>query len=263
MLNDPHPELRRSVCEWLNELSRVAELDEPIRRSATDILAGDNWRGLEQAALLLAALDHKPAAPRLVELVDYGRGEVRVAAAWGAKMLAIPETLPALLAIALRRTEARLGQVPVPNDLDDHTAHLLEFFGKMKYREAEPLMRQYIPKQPTMGRHSRAAAIWSLGFLHEGVPDEDLAAQLVARLLDNGIPPEFTSVKLMSAVTIARMKAVSQVPALRKFVSPTTPPGQIGMTIRWALMELTGESIPEPEPPIGGMSGWFLEPVGD
>ena len=262
LLNDPHPGLRRSVGEWLRKLSRVAEFDESVRRAVTGILAGDDWRGLEQAALLLATLDHKPAAPRLVELLDFRRAEVRVAAAWGAKMLAVPETLPALLTAALRRTELRMGEVPQQTDLDVQTAHLLELFGKTRYRDAEPLLRRYIPKESKLGSYSRSAAIWSLGFLHAGVPDEELARQLVERLNDiRSLPPELTPVRAMSAVTIGRMKAGSQVAALRQYISPTVEADEISMRIRWAVMELTGESIPEPSSPIIGKAGWFLEPI--
>jgi hypothetical protein len=266
MLNDPHPELRSSVREWLYELARVPELDESVRRFTTAILAADDWRGLEQAALLLAALDHKPAAPRLVELVDYRRPEVRIAAAWGAKTLAVPETLPALLKTAQQRTETRMGPVAGPNDLDEQTAHLLEFFGKMRYREAEPLLRQYVPKVMPMGVHSRAAAIWSLGFLHEGVPDESLAETLMDRLRDpvEGQGAEWSSVKEMSAVSIARMKALSQVTPLRKFVGSMIRPDRQGMAIRWALMEMTGESIPEPKgSTLSDSAIWFLESLDD
>ena len=261
LLSDPHPGVRISVRESLYELARRPELDEPVRRSATEVLAAGDWRGLEQAALLLAALDHKPAAPRLVDLLDFSRGEVRIAAAWGAKTLAVPETLPALLTAALRQTDMRAGQDPQPPDLDVQTAHLLELFGKTKYRDAEPLLRRYVPKDLKMGLFSRAAAIWSLGFLYEGVPEEDLARQLVERLVDFGIPSEFPPIKRMSVATIARMKAVSQIPALRKFVGPTIFAEELSMTIRWALIELTGESIPEPDPPAGGKRGWFLEPI--
>jgi hypothetical protein len=270
LLNDPHPELRSAVREWLYDLSRTPLLDEAVRRSASQVLAGDDWRGLEQAALLLAALDHKPAAFRLVELIDYGRGEVRIAAAWGVKMLAVPETLPAVLTLALRRTDARQSGERLPGDVDEHMTHLLELFGKMKYREAEPLLRRYVPKPAgidgavAMGAYSRAASIWSLGKLHEGVPDEDLARQLVERLNDvAGYPPEFTPIREMSAVSIGRMKAVSQAPELRKHITPKVTAGGLHQRIRWALIELTGESIPEPDPPTASTSGWFLEPVGE
>jgi hypothetical protein len=213
---------------------------------------------------LVATLDHKPAARRLVELVDYRRGEVRVAAAWGAKTLAVPETLPALLTAALRRTELRRGQVPQPSDLDAQTAHLLELFGKTKYRDAESLLLRYVPKEMEMGELSRTAAIWSLGRLHEGVPDEDLARQLAERIADvMAIPLEIMPVRAMSAVSIGRMKAVSQVSALRRFYGPPVVADELSLRIRWALMELTGEFIPEPGPLTIGQRGWFLEPIAN
>jgi hypothetical protein len=262
LLNDPHPGLRHSICEWLYELTRISELDEPIRRLVSEILAGDDWRGLEQAALLLATLDHKPAAPRLVELVDFGRPEVRIAAAWGAKMLAVPETLPPLAAAALRQTDQRMTGDLQPADRDVTTAHLLELFGKAKYRDAEPLLKRYIPKVLKMGETSRSAAVWSLGHLHEGVPDDDLAAQLAERLADvNSSPSELAPVRAMSAVSIARMKAVSQTAAVRRFVIIPLAAGELPMRLRWSLMQMTGEFIPEPDPPITGKGGWFLEPL--
>ncbi len=262
LLNDPHPELRRSVCQWLRELSHAPELDESIRRLTTEILAGDDWRGLEQAALLLAALDHKPAAQRLVDLIDHRRAEVRVAAAWGAKMLAVPETLPSLLNAALRRTELRMGQVPPPEDLDAQTAHLLELFGKVKYHDAEPLLKRYIPKEMQMGELSRTAAIWSLGHLHAGVPDEGLARQFAERLADFvAVPVEMTMVRAMSAVSIGRMKAVSQASTLRGFLAPPIVADELSLRIRWGLMELTGESIAEPEPATIGSGRWFLQSI--
>lgn len=264
LLNDPDPGLRGSVREWLYELSRVPELDQPVRSSATAVLAADGWRGLEQAALLLAALDHQPAAQRFVELLDFHRSEVRVAAAWGAKMLAVPETLPALLTAAERRTEIRTGKDPQNSDLDVQTAHLLEVFGKMKYRPAEPLLRRHIPKNFQMGHYSRGAAIWSLGLLHEGVPDEELARQLTARINDTASsPPEAQPTRQAAALTIGRMRAVSQASALRKYIDPVYPADEFGVRVRWAVMLLTGEPIPEPASPTKGELGWFLEPLGE
>ena len=41
-------------------------------------------------------------------------------------------------------------------------------------------------------------------------------------------------------------------------------PDRQGMTVRWALMELTGESIPEPKgPTLPDSAGWFLESLDD
>jgi HEAT repeat protein len=266
LLDDPHPAVRGSVRESLFELSRRPELDEPVRQGATAMLAGDRWRGLEQAALLLGALDHKSAAARLVELLEFARPEVGIAAAWGLKKFAIPETLPAMFDKARRNTEIRKSG-PALTGLDEQTANLFESFGRMMYAPADPLFREYIPKDYAMGILSRSTAIWSLGLLHAGVADEPLAEKLMERIADDtsgpGNPPEMRPVKVMGAVSIVRMKAVSQVTALRKRVTPPISPDRVGMAMRWAVMQLTGESIPEPPPPTEGKSNWFLESLDD
>ena len=82
----------------------------------------------------------------------------------------------------------------------------------MKYAPAEPLLVQYVPKKLYFGLYSRSAAIWSLGHLHEGMPDESLAKQFLERATDDEMPPEFVpAVRAMAAVSIGRMKALSQV----------------------------------------------------
>jgi hypothetical protein len=267
LLDDPHPAVRSSVRDSLHELAQRPELDGPIRRAATDMLGGNSWRGLEQAALLLGALDHKPAAGRLVELLEFNRPEVGVAAAWGLKKLAIPQTLPAMLDKTRRQSEIRRKAPLEPAGLDDQTAHLFEAFGRMRFASAEQLLREYIPKDYRMGLMSRSSAIWSLGLLHEGIPDEPLAEQMMVRIADDssgpGNPPEMRLVKMMCAVSIVRMKAVSQVPALRKRITPAIFPDRMGMTMRWAVMELTGERIPEPAPATTGKAGWFLESLDE
>ena len=263
LLDDPHPAVRRAVCQSLYDLAKRAEFDGPVRQAATDILSGEKWRGLEQAALLLGALDHKPAAGRLVQLLDFARIEVGFAAAWGLKKLALPETLPAMLDKATRQTEIRLKPVRVPAGLDEQTAQLCEAFGQMKYAPAESLLAQYIPKNDAMGVHSRTAAIWSLGMLHEGIPDEALAQKLYARATDDSPSPpmELGPVREMSAITIGRMKAVSQAAALRQYIGSMIPASRLGMAIRWALIELTGEPISVPDAVPIKSTGWFLEPI--
>jgi hypothetical protein len=261
LLDDPHPAVRGYVRDSMFALAKIQELDESVRGSAMQVLSGNTWRGLEQAALLLGALDHEPAAARMLELVDFARPEVAISAAWGLKVLAIPETLPAQLKIAEQRTELRMtSSEPIPS-LDQLTAHLLESFGMLNYEPAEPLLRRYVPKVFPMGVYSRAAAIWSLGLLHKGVPDDSLAAALLGRVTDTGRPSELPAVQAMSAISIGRMKAVSQLEPLRQHIGPQLWPDRMGMTFRWTLMELTGEPIPIPEPAVISRSGWFLEPI--
>ena len=262
LLDDPHPQVRGEIREALFRLEQTAELSQPIRQAAMQELARDGWRGQEQAALLLAALDHKPASGRLVVLLESKRPEVMIATAWGLRRLEIRETLPALLDKATRQTTLRPKEET--SALDQQVGHLFEAFGRMKYAPAEPLMLLYVPKPPigkSMGTFSRGTAIWALGWLHEGVPDNSLAAQLIARVIDIGaFPPELDMIRQVSAVALARTKAVSQVEALRNYNNQKSPHEQTGLTLRWALFELAGDKFP-PVPQLTISPGvWFLEP---
>jgi HEAT repeat protein len=261
LLDDPHPGVREAVREWLIELQRRPELADQVLSSATEMLSGESWRGLEQAALILGALDYRPAAPRLVMLLESTRPEVGIASAWALKRLALPDTLPALLDKARRQTEIRAKQGEIPRGLDEQTAHLIETFGRTKYAAAEPLLVTYIPKRFNFGLYSRSAAIWSLGHLHEGIPDESLADQFMARIVDDGPPADLIPVRAMAAVAIGRMKARSQILAMQKYMGAKPPPTLYGAALRWALMEITGDFVPEPLSPIAPRKKWFLEPL--
>src|SRR5262249_13075456 len=96
-LDDPHRDVRIKARRSLHGLAAKNELHDTVLGGATKVLAVDEWRSREQAIILLAQLDHKPAAPRLVELLEAHRPEVFVTAAWGLRKLAVSETLPAVL----------------------------------------------------------------------------------------------------------------------------------------------------------------------
>lgn len=261
LLDDPHTGVRGTVREALFRLTRMAELDSPIRAAATAVLATDSWRGQEQAALLLAALDHKPAAPRLVELLESPRDEVLVSAAWGLRQLALPETLPAMLDKTTRQTEFRKKNA-APDSLDVQVALLFEAMGQLNYAPAEGLLRRYIPKDYDMGELSRSAAIWALGHLHAGKANEELAKKLYERLTDPGtMPPEMEGVRIMSIITMGRIKTRTQIEPLRKILAPNYAPDRRSMALRWAMQELTGEEIPPPKQAISTLSDWFLIPL--
>jgi HEAT repeat protein len=266
LLDDPHPDIRAHIAVSLYRHAARPDLNDAVRESATQVLAGDSWRGQEQAALLLGSLDHEPAAGRLLELLNAERSEVLVAAAWALKQLAIAETLPALLEHAQRQTDARRsGQDRAGLDLQ--IAHLFEAFGLMNFSPAEPLLRTYVPKDLVNGYYSRGAAVWSLGWLHAGHPDEDLAVQLVERLNDFGpppIPPELDIVWHMSAVTLGRMRAESQLPALRERLKLSgVSHDPVACALRWSIEELSGEELPPLPPLVRSRRGSFLETLGD
>jgi HEAT repeat protein len=262
-LSDPHPLVRRRACAGLAEMARTAELDEPVRREATKVLGAEDWRGQEQGALLLGTLDQKPAAPRLLELLESPRGEVAIASAWGLRKLALPETAPALFDQAVRQTALRkIGRGGA--GADRQAAHLFEALGLLKYAPAEPLLRGHISHRG-FGEFSRGAAIWALGLLHEGHPDQSLIDAIVKRMVESPDDqvPEPDRIFFMGAATLVRIKAQAAISPLRGLLdrigqSSGTP---VAIATRWVIRELTGEVLPGPDPRVH-LEDWFLEPLG-
>lgn len=262
LLDDPHPGVRGQVRERLFVLAQEAELFAPILQAATEVLAGDRWPGQEQAALLLTALDHKPAAARMAQLLNSPRGEVTVATAWGLRKLAVQDTLPAILEKVQKEFEVRSKVGTATHAADAQVAHLCEALGLMKYAPADPVLRRYVPKNLLLGELTRGGAIWALGHLHADKLDEPLAQLMTERLTEplSAIPQESSRVRHACAISLGRMQAKSQVEPMRKFLGPNTELDTTSMAIRWAIHELTGETLPEPARPVNFVkSKWFLE----
>jgi HEAT repeat protein len=271
-LDDVHPDVRIKARVSFRELAARKELRDHIIAEASKALATRQWRSLEQATILLTQLDHKPAVSRLVELLRFERPEVFVTAAWGLRKLAVPDTLPAVL----KHVEARLRQLPtavgrfgekeIPINMIDHElSQLNQFLGRQKYSPAEPVLRRFIP-QPGMtmplGHEARAAAIWALGIIHEGKAVPDLVAALEDRLnhVAMPIPPEDRRVRLMSAITLGRMKAKAALPSLRKHYPNKPTDNAIANACGWAIEQVTGEVVPPPETIRKMQRDWFLIP---
>ncbi len=264
MLDDPHPDIRVYVRKSLVDLAADAQRKTLIIDEGVKMLATDKWRGLEQAAFLLVALDHKPAAPRLVELLDFPRPEVFVTSAWGLRRLAVPSTLEGMLDKAHRANNVVVETPLEAVELHPLIAQLFQAFGQMKFAKAEPLLRQYVPKDFTIGVDTRVAAIWSLGHLHAGQPDEGLASQYVGRINDtNSMPPEMEEVRTMCAISLGRMKAESTISTLRGYLESDSVDTDFGFACAWAIHQMTGEPIPARGVRKIGQVGWFLEPLGD
>ena len=277
-LDDLHPDVRGQARRALRELAAKREFHETVIREGTRLLSGKSWRGQEQAAILLAQLDHKPAAKRLVELLNSDRGEVMVSTAWALRQLAVPDTLPAALDHVRRQHQRMLNagrtheytNIPV-EAVNGQITQLAQFFGQAKYRPADATLRQLAPRflsgQPPMTPLSpepRAAACWALGFIHEGMPEPQVVDLLVGRLTDTppGPPgPEDPRVRSMSAISLGRMKAQDALPILRKYF-----PGQkatremVPKACAWAVMQMTGEKMPDPGIIEEPQQGWFLTP---
>jgi HEAT repeat protein len=226
------------------------------------MLAGTSWRALEQATLLLTILDDRSAAPRFVELLRFDRPEVFVAAAWGLRKLAVPETLPDQLREIERQWQRSL--TPLANDLrariDLQVAQLAQSLGRAKYAAAAPVLARFVPKEWNIGPESRAAAIWALGLIHEKAAPDGLVDGLLDRLTDDSvIMPEDLRVRRMCAVSLGRMKAQEALESLRKYYPRKLSTEAFPNACGWALEQLTGEPLPTTGTAPVVQRGWFLE----
>src|SRR5262249_17946098 len=136
-------------------------------------------------------------------------------------------------------------------EMDLKLSQLNQFLGQQKYQPAEATLRKFVPHVPTQPLpESRGAAIWALGQIREGKPDVALAKELEARITDTrSIPPEEAQVRLMSAITIGRMRVKESVPPLRGFSPENQFLGEaIHDACAWAIASLPGEAMAPPKP---------------
>jgi HEAT repeat protein len=272
--NDPHPAIRVQARKALHRLAGGGQLADVVREGMR-ILAGSNWRGQEQAAILLAQLDHKAAVPRLVEILSVDRGETMVAAAWAVRKLDVADSLPAVLAYSrslatsLKDRGLVAGRKAVqPEDMDAHLCQLIQFLGKHRHRPSEPLLRELVPPtfrgSPTpAGAESRSAAVWALGKMHEGVVNTALSRLFIGRLnANNPGDVEDNRVRAMCAIALGRMKDKSAVETLRKYFVDTRPAlDRVNNSCGWALEQITGEKMEAPAVVEAFDLDWFLKPV--
>jgi HEAT repeat protein len=271
-MNDEHPSVRLKARQSLHQLAGQSKFREAVIQQGMRILAGGSWRGLEQAAILLTYLDHKPAAQRLVTLLEFERPEVLIAAAWGLRRLDVPETLPAALGhiqgIRKKAADVNSLRVGIKNAWDQQLSHLAQFIGQRRYQPAESALRAFVPRSPEgeiLGdKETRAASIWALGLILEGKPEKGLVQQLeqrlndIPRMMDPGEDPR---VRRMSAITLGRMKSKESLKSLRRYFfssRPTLDP--VSPACGWAILQNTGEPLPPPgtmEFPAGIFKNWL------
>jgi len=261
LLDDVNPALRREVARGLIQLAGNSKVRDEVLARVSEILAGNSWRGCEQACVVLTRLDHKPAGQRMVALLSHERGEVRVATAWGLTQLRIKEHLPAMLKHA-QSVYNQFSSEKMNDGMPGYSlqvAHLFIAFGDQQYGEAESLLRAYLPKRFELGYQSRPAAVWALGLIHEGAPKEDLVGILLDRFNDvASMIPETDEVRQMCAISFGRMRAEAVIPELRKYSNGLSLSGR---ACAWAMEKLSGEvprSIPQSRSEI---EDWFLSPI--
>lgn len=263
LLDDVNPQLRRDVSAALVDFGQDESLRPSVIAATEAVISKEDWRGCEQACVVLAKLDHKPGGPRMVELLGHARGDVQVAAAWGLTQLRIPQLLPDMLEHAQSVYDGyRSGsyKYTMPGK-EEHIAHLFTAFGDQKYMAAEPLMMEYVPKDQSLGYESRGAAAWALGYLYEGEAKDSLVPILIGRLHDgSSMEPESALMCQMSAIALGRMKARDSLQDLMQYSKLT---GALGNACRWSAEQITGNKVPKPDPPsaLRPVSDWFLMPI--
>lgn len=265
LLADDDPSNRVEFRQLLLRLAREhTELDGPVREAVLARVAdesGRQWHGLEQTVLMLIVLDHKPAASHLARLLDHPNYRVFIPAAWGLRQLAVPETLPAMLDKA--RDAIKGDSTSRSPDVDLQIAFLMEGFGLMKYRDAELVLLQCVPKNGfRIGAETRAAAIWSLGHFYAGNASPELGAAFAERLTDTppmGIP-EVERVRVMSAIGIGRMKYAEGIDALLKYYKGQ-PINVVSHACGWAHEQITGEKVASPAQLEVEAKGFVIEPI--
>jgi HEAT repeat protein len=278
-LSDPHPAVRGRARAALLELGAQAEWKEAVIGEGARALAGRDWRGLEQATLLLAGLDHKPAAGRLAELLRHDRIEVYVTAAWGLRRLGVSDTLSAVLAYVAERYPSLFAAGPGaagPTEaaIDNQLSQLAQFLGQARHRPADAVLRrlfaQTTPPANQSGPESRAAAAYALGLIHQGAGPPDLIRGMVGRLSAVGpLDQEDNRVRRMAAVALGRMKADAALAKLREFYRGREPAlypvnktlYEVNDACGWAVEQLTGEKVPPPGTAEVFARDWFLYPL--
>ncbi len=260
LLNDRNPDLRRFVSQKYVDFAQRDDLKPIVLEQSVKMLGSNEWRGLEQAALVLGTLDYEPVAPRLLELLPNPRPEVAVSSAWALRKLKVSDTMTPMLQFA-ETLHAKLTDGTAAFYLGKQTSQIFQAFGEMRFRDAEPLMRRFVPKS-MIDADARTAACFALGYLYENQPDEELAKAFAERLTDvASVPPEAIPVRRLTAVGLGRMKAQSQLEVLRAMVKSEGFSSTPGVASGWAVEHMTGEKM-APAPPLQFLvTGWFLEPL--
>ena len=278
LLDDVEPGVRKYAQESLIALAEIGELRSSVHEAAVKALATDHPRALEQATLVVGGIDHKPAANRLLELLEHKVPAVSITAAWALRRLSVPETAGPIFEKV--KTDTEKSMVPLPLDAQvDWSAvsvmykqqeHLLEALGLMRYRKAESLLLLYLPTPPRRGmsppdirldtvwvHELRVRAIWALGHVFANEPKPIVVASLRDRLSngDSGL------IRAMAAVSLGRMHAQESLELLRSYYRPQDEYDILRYGCAWGVEQITGEPTPEftfkPEP--RGRTGWFLE----
>ncbi|XZE53335.1 hypothetical protein SH139x_005071 [Planctomycetaceae bacterium SH139] len=262
ILSDPINSVRVAAREVLLAYAEDPQLTAQVIENAGEVLAADDWRGLEQAILMLTKLEVRDAVDRYFELLDHPRAAVQITAAWSLKTLAIEAWMPRMNQ-AMEKMGRDLDSAWDPDRTQTFT-HLVEAMGMMRHKPAEAFLVELIPKGVPYLPLCRTAAVWSIGFLQEGAIDPGIRDQLEGRLADaNSTPPESNEVRAFSAVALGRMKSNESLEMLARWQRVEGSSNFVGRRCAWAVREINGTPIPPLEQKSRTVAGWFLQPLDE
>jgi hypothetical protein len=243
LLSDRNMTNRRTIRDHLINKAASAELLPVVDEILTQHLTGEAFEGIEQAILVVVALDEKERCPQLLLLLDHPRPEVNIRAAWALQAIAVEEAiLVEIHTHCLAWTDKIASGYPAfkPTDVT-RISFLFEAIGRNAYKPADEMLRRFVPKQSQkMQPITRTPAIWALGHIWEGRDDSGLEKELAARILDMSIvDPEDECVKYTCAVTLGMLGSKSSIAPLKS--APYGPTHPIGKAIAWALEQIGPE----------------------
>jgi hypothetical protein len=267
-LNDPHPQIRVRVREWLLTASKTEELLPSVISAMQSAIVSNHWRMQEQAMHIAVVLDQKQVAVDIVKLLKSQRNEVIATSGWALRRLAVTEELAPILEYC---TSLKVAFESEKLDYDtmfainEQFAHLFQMFGQMKYADSMPLMYRFIRKNGVIRYRVRASAVWAAGLIYEGDlhGDPKLENALLERLNDDApMPPEDNLVKRMACVSLARMGSNGEetINSLWKYHGRTKPFGTLRDGTEYALEQLIDEKFPTPDARTYSGGPWLLEP---
>lgn len=259
-LNDPIPNIRREARRGLLRHASDETLRPVVIEHAMRVFGVDSWRGLENAMIVLTELRHREIKQQLIPLINHPRTEVQITAAWAIKNLF--ETADGPTVLSLAQTITKEIDSGGPMSRSSIQAHLHEALGMIGHRPAVEDLAKLIPKSSRYTAQSRAASIWALGLLLESPQDASLIRLLEERLADsNSVPMEYREVRAAAAITLGRIADPGSLAELRTWYKNEGYNSSIGRSCGWAILQMTGEPLPDATAPTQQINDWFIEPL--
>ena len=122
------------------------------------------------------------------------------------------------------------------------------------------MMRKLVPKKPDIQYSlSRAAGIWSLGYIYENDAPAELVKQIEDRLKDtDSMMPEDSPLRDICAIALGRMRAEDKMATLEQYGALS---GGTGSACRWAIALIKDEPFLMDQDSTVEHVEWFITPL--